>query len=59
MCHNASYQLQAKLLGNVTTLSPGEIRLAGTLITLPTATSRTWEYWTLRLQRAGLLPPAA
>ena len=57
MCHNATYQLQAKLLGNVATLSPGETRLAGTLTALPTATSRTWEYWTLRLERAGLLPP--
>ena len=46
-----------KLLGNVATLSPGETRLAGTLAALPTATSRTWEYWTLRLERAGLLPP--
>jgi ribulose-5-phosphate 4-epimerase/fuculose-1-phosphate aldolase len=57
MCQNAEFQLKAKLLGNVTTLTPGETKLASTLNSLPTVTNRTWEYWTLRLDRAGGLPP--
>ena len=57
MCHNAKYQLKAKLLGNVATLSPGETRLASTLNALPTATNRTWEYWTQRLERADCCRP--
>ncbi len=59
MCQNADYQLKAKLLGDVTTLTPGETELASKLTALPTATNRTWEYWTMRLDRAGGLPPRA
>jgi ribulose-5-phosphate 4-epimerase/fuculose-1-phosphate aldolase len=59
MCQNAEYQLKAKLIGDVTTLTAGEIRLAGSLNALPNVTNRTWEYWTLRLGRAGGLPPRA
>jgi ribulose-5-phosphate 4-epimerase/fuculose-1-phosphate aldolase len=59
MCQNAEYQLKAKLIGNVATLTPGETKLASTLNALPTVTNRTWEYWTLRLNRVGGLPPPA
>jgi HCOMODA/2-hydroxy-3-carboxy-muconic semialdehyde decarboxylase len=59
MCQNADYQLRAKLLGEVTTLTAGETRLAGALNALPTVTNRTWEYWTVRLQRSGGLPTDA
>ena len=57
MCQNAEYQLKAQLLGKVATLTPGETRLASTLNALPNVTNRTWEYWTLRLDKAGGLPP--
>jgi ribulose-5-phosphate 4-epimerase/fuculose-1-phosphate aldolase len=57
MCQNAEYQLKAQLLGKVVTLTPGETRLASTLNALPNVTNRTWEYWTLRLDKAGGLPP--
>src|SRR5262245_6643307 len=57
MCQNARYQLEAQLLGKVATLTPGETKLAGSLNALPNVTNRTWEYWTLRLDRAGGLPP--
>ena len=57
MCQNARYQLEAQLLGKVATLTPGEIKLAGSLNALPNVTNRTWEYWTLRLDKAGGLPP--
>jgi hypothetical protein len=59
MCHNAEYQLRAQLLGRVATLTPGETRLAGSINAMPNVTDRTWEYWTLRLDKAGGLPPRA
>jgi ribulose-5-phosphate 4-epimerase/fuculose-1-phosphate aldolase len=58
MCQNATYQLQAHLLGRVDKLSPGEVKLASTLNALPNVTGRTWEYWSMRLAEAGRLPPA-
>ena len=57
MCHNAEYQLRAQILGKVTTLTAGETRLAGTINAMATVTNRTWEYWTLRLDKAGGMPP--
>src|SRR5262249_48886805 len=59
MCQNADYQLKARLIGNITPLTPGEIRLAGALNALPNVTNRTWEYWTLRLGKGAGLPPVA
>jgi HCOMODA/2-hydroxy-3-carboxy-muconic semialdehyde decarboxylase len=59
MCHNAEYQLRAQMLGKVATLTAGETRLAGTINAMATVTNRTWEYWTLRLDKAGGLPASA
>jgi ribulose-5-phosphate 4-epimerase/fuculose-1-phosphate aldolase len=64
MCQNAEYQLRAQLLGNlspgkVPTLTAGETKLAGVINAMPNVTNRTWEYWTLRLGKAGGLPPQA
>lgn len=59
MCHNAEYQLRAQLLGRLATLTPGETRLAGVINAMPNVTNRTWEYWTLRLGKAGGLPARA
>jgi ribulose-5-phosphate 4-epimerase/fuculose-1-phosphate aldolase len=59
MCQNAEYQLRAQLLGKVAPLTAGETRLASTINALPNVTNRTWEYWTLRLEKAGGLPPPA
>ncbi len=59
MCQNADYQLRAHLLGKVAPLTSGETRLASTLNAMPNVTNRTWEYWTLRLDKAGGLPPWA
>ena len=42
MCQNATYQLQAHMLGKVDKLSPGEVKLASTLNSLPNVTGRTW-----------------
>src|SRR5262245_7548527 len=57
MCQNAQFQLQAHMLGKVVPLSSGETRLAGTINALPNVVGRTWEYWSMRLDLAGLLPP--
>jgi ribulose-5-phosphate 4-epimerase/fuculose-1-phosphate aldolase len=59
MCQNAIYQLQAHMLGKVDKLSPGEVKMAGSLNALPNVSGRTWEYWTMRLADAGRLPPRA
>jgi ribulose-5-phosphate 4-epimerase/fuculose-1-phosphate aldolase len=57
MCQNAQFQLQAHMLGKVVPLSSGETRLAGTINSMPNVVGRTWEYWTMRLDDAGRLPP--
>jgi HCOMODA/2-hydroxy-3-carboxy-muconic semialdehyde decarboxylase len=57
MCQNAQFQLQAHMLGKVVPLSSGEVRLAGTINSMPNVVGRTWEYWSMRLDLAGLAPP--
>ncbi len=54
---NAEYQTQAKLIGKVTHLTPGEVEMAGALPRQPNTTSRAWEYWSTRLAKRGGLPP--
>jgi HCOMODA/2-hydroxy-3-carboxy-muconic semialdehyde decarboxylase len=55
-CHNARYLSEAKRLGNVSPLSPGEIEMAQAIFELPAAQSRAWEYFTSRLARSGGMP---
>jgi HCOMODA/2-hydroxy-3-carboxy-muconic semialdehyde decarboxylase len=57
MCQNAVFQLQAHMLGKVKPLSSGETKLAGSINAMPNVVGRTWEYWTMRLDEAGRLPP--
>jgi ribulose-5-phosphate 4-epimerase/fuculose-1-phosphate aldolase len=52
-CRNAEFQLAAQAIGNIQPLSPGEIERAGVLNAQPNVTSRTWEYWMMRLKRSG------
>jgi HCOMODA/2-hydroxy-3-carboxy-muconic semialdehyde decarboxylase len=56
-CRNAEYQSEAKRLGTERPLTPGEVDQASALNAMPNVTSRTWEYWTARLAKAGELPP--
>ena len=44
-------------LGAPQPLYPGEVRLAGRLSLLPNVVTRTWEYWSMRLEAAGGMPP--
>jgi HCOMODA/2-hydroxy-3-carboxy-muconic semialdehyde decarboxylase len=57
MCQNADYQMRALALGAPQPLHRGEIKLAGTLSAMPNVVTRTWEYWTARLEASGGLPP--
>lgn len=52
-CRNAEYQFAAKLLGNVVPLRPGEVEKSSQINAMPTATFRTWEYWSVRLEKSG------
>jgi ribulose-5-phosphate 4-epimerase/fuculose-1-phosphate aldolase len=56
-CRNAEYQTQAKAVGQITHLSPGEIDLAGKIHEQPNVISRAWEYWDMRLAHRGATPP--
>jgi len=57
MCQNAEYQLRASALGAPQPLYRGEVKLAGTLSSMPNVVTRTWEYWSTRLEAAGAMPP--
>jgi hypothetical protein len=57
MCQNADYQLRALALGAPQPLYSGEVALAGKLSLQPNVVTRTWEYWSMRLEAAGGMPP--
>jgi ribulose-5-phosphate 4-epimerase/fuculose-1-phosphate aldolase len=57
MCQNADYQLRALVLGAYAPLHRGEVRLAGAINLMPTVVSRTWEYWSARVDPSA--PPRA
>ena len=57
MCQNAEYQLRALALGTPQPLYRGEVKLAGALSLMPNVVTRTWEYWSMRLEAAGAMPP--
>jgi len=56
---NAEYQVRAMSLGAVASLSPGESQLAGGITAKTTGLARSWEYWSMRVAKAGGAPAAA
>jgi len=54
---NAEYQARAMALGAVSSLSRGEAELCAGISTGTTGLARSWEYWSVRLARAGLMIP--
>jgi HCOMODA/2-hydroxy-3-carboxy-muconic semialdehyde decarboxylase len=57
---NAEYQVRALTLGGtIDTLTPGEAELAGSISTKTTGLMRSWEYWTMRVAKAGGTPLTA
>jgi HCOMODA/2-hydroxy-3-carboxy-muconic semialdehyde decarboxylase len=57
---NAEYQVQSMAIGNsIASLSPGETQLAGQISAKTTGLTRSWEYWAMRVAKAGgALAPA-
>jgi ribulose-5-phosphate 4-epimerase/fuculose-1-phosphate aldolase len=53
---NAEFQVRAMSIGKISSLSPGETELAGGITGKTTGLERSWEYWLMRLERAGLTP---
>jgi len=54
---NAEYQGNALAIGStIESLSPGETRLAGQITTMTTGLTRSWEYWSMRVAKAGASP---
>jgi len=51
---NAEFQVRAMMIGGtVTPLSLGETRLAAQLVNNTTGLNRSWEYWSMRVAKAG------
>ena len=50
---NAEYQVRALTIGPVASLSQGETELAGGISKKTTGLERSWEYWTMRVAKAG------
>jgi ribulose-5-phosphate 4-epimerase/fuculose-1-phosphate aldolase len=62
-CRNAELQSRAMAMGSISTLSAGEAELCSAHSLTPRTLSRTWEYWTFRLEKAeaasrGAEPPS-
>lgn len=54
---NAEYQVRALAIGGaIASLSPGEAQLAGSISSKTTGLTRSWEYWSLRVAKAGGIP---
>jgi ribulose-5-phosphate 4-epimerase/fuculose-1-phosphate aldolase len=51
---NAEYQVQSLAIGGyVASLSAGETELAGNITGTTTGLTRAWEYWSMRVAKAG------
>ncbi len=58
--NNAEFQVRAMMIGGgIASLTPGETQLASQLVTKTTGLTRSWEYWAMRVAKAGGLPQAA
>ena len=52
--HNAEFQTRAMMTGgSIASLTPGETKLAGDLVNKTTGLARSWEYWSMRVAKAG------
>src|SRR5665213_3519952 len=50
---NADYQVRGMMIGSISSLTPGEVELAGVISTKTTGLTRAWEYWSMRVAKAG------
>jgi ribulose-5-phosphate 4-epimerase/fuculose-1-phosphate aldolase len=53
---NAEYQVSAMTIGKLNALTPGETDLAAQITVKTTALTRCWEYWAMRVSKAGGTP---
>jgi ribulose-5-phosphate 4-epimerase/fuculose-1-phosphate aldolase len=58
-CRNADFQVRAMAIGRITPLSPGETELAGQITSKTTGLTRSWDYWSMRIAKAGGMPARA
>jgi ribulose-5-phosphate 4-epimerase/fuculose-1-phosphate aldolase len=58
-CRNADFQVRAMTIGALDPFTPGEMEQCFQIIARTTGLDRSWEYWSVRLAKAGGgLPPA-
>ena len=56
---NATFQVQAMTIGTaIDSLTPGETNLAGSISGTTTGLVRSWEYWSMRVEKTNALPKA-
>ncbi len=56
---NAEYQVRAMTIGDkIDALSPGETEKCGSISVQTTGLTRAWEYWSMRVAKAGGMPDA-
>lgn len=51
---NATLQLEAMGLGDITFLTPGEVRKTGDLLNIPSVVGRVWDYLVSRCDQSGI-----
>jgi HCOMODA/2-hydroxy-3-carboxy-muconic semialdehyde decarboxylase len=57
---NAAYQVQSMAIGDhIASLSSGEAELAAAITGKTTGLTRSWEYWSMRVAKAGGISAAA
>lgn len=56
-CRNAEYLTQGRILGTPSPLNPREIERAADYNLAAGPVARAWEYWSMRLEKEGELPP--
>ena len=56
-CRNAEFQMAAKGLKTVSQLTPGEAEMAEASNLQPNPSTRAWDYWVMRLEKSGGMPP--
>jgi ribulose-5-phosphate 4-epimerase/fuculose-1-phosphate aldolase len=56
-CRNAEFQAHARALGRVDQLTSGEVEKARGHNLQPGPINRAWEYWAVRVEKRGEMPP--
>jgi HCOMODA/2-hydroxy-3-carboxy-muconic semialdehyde decarboxylase len=57
-CRNADFQVRGMSIGKVASLSEGEVQLADQITGKTTGLTRSWDYWAMRVAKAGGVPLA-